>query len=132
MFVQNNRQAFIYTVVYIVIMDEEKVIASYQQYKLDKVALREQFPNAYTKDETLEVLRKMYLFIKSKHFDIPKLKKRTLMPNPKGHKSSVSARCSKKRKQIQFAEQPTTKLWQLPLCGSLRTSALHLKLHERE
>ena len=90
-------------------MDGKETKRTYEQYKLDKVQLRKQFPNNYTMDETLEVLSKMYLFIKSKHFDIPKLRKRTLVPNPKGLKQSNSARCSQKKRQIQFAHRILTR-----------------------
>ena len=84
-------------------------ILSHYKYKSDKSLLRKQFPNKYTEEETLELLSKMYLFIKSKHFDIPKLRKTTLIPAPKGKSIPNSAQCSRKRKQIRFAHRILTR-----------------------
>lgn len=85
----------------------EKVVANYKQYKLDKVVLREQFPNKYTHEETLEILTKMYLFIKNKHFDIPKLKAKTLKAYPKGKSLSNAGYCSGKK--MRFAHRILTR-----------------------
>ena len=82
-------------------------VANYKSYKLDKVILREQFPNKYTHQETLDILEKMYLFIKSKHFDIPKLMKKTLQPYPKGKTEQSSAVCNGKK--ITFAHRILTR-----------------------
>ena len=73
----------------------------------NKVKLREQFPNKYTHEETLEVLAKMYLFIKSKHFDIPKLKAKTLKAYPKGKSLANAGYCS--GKQMRFAHRILTR-----------------------
>lgn len=78
----------------------ERRVANYKQSKLDKIELRERFPNRYTQEETLAVLSKMYLFIKSKHFDIPKLQKKTLEPYPKGKSIVNSGYCDGKRIKI--------------------------------
>lgn len=82
-------------------------VANYKQSRLDKVELRERFPNRYTQEETLGVLNKMYLFIKSKHFDIPKLQKRTLLPYPKGKSVVNSGYCD--GKQIKVAHRVLTR-----------------------
>ncbi len=93
-------------------MDElkrtQQILAHYK-YKSDKSLLRKQFPNKYTMGETLELLSKMYLFVKSKHFDIPKLRKTTLIPAPKGKSIPNSAQCSRKRRQIRFAHRILTR-----------------------
>jgi len=78
----------------------ERRVDNYKQSKLDKVELREIFPNRYTQEETLAVLNKMYLFIKSKHFDIPKLQKRTITPYPKGKSIVNSGYCNGKHIKV--------------------------------
>ncbi len=56
-------------------------------------------------DSTVHILTKMYVYIKQYHEDLPKLKKRTLKPYPKGESSSSSAICYKSKKQIGFAHR---------------------------
>ncbi len=84
---------------------QQEVQYTYDKYKVDKVKLRQLFPNKYEMDETLQILNKMYVYIKQYHFDIPKLKKRTLEPYLKGQSTSTSARCDTGKKQIRFAHR---------------------------
>jgi hypothetical protein len=83
----------------------QEVQDTYDQFKLDKVTLRQKFPNKYDMDSTLHILTKMYVYIKQHHLDLPKLKKRTLQPYSKGESSSSSAICYKSKKQIGFAHR---------------------------
>lgn len=80
----------------------ERRTVSMKQYKKDKSTIQNLYPNAYDMDETLEVLRKMYSFLKERHLDLPKLKKRTIEKFPKGEKRSSSAYCDYVKKQIKF------------------------------
>ena len=80
----------------------EKRTVSMKQYRIDKSMVRQNYPDAYDMDETLEVLRKMYSFLKERHFDLPKLKKRTIEKMPKGEKRTTSAYCDYVKKQIKF------------------------------
>lgn len=80
-----------------------KRVASYKQYKLNKTELREKFPRKYREDESLELLGKMYLFLKEHHFDLPKFTKSRLKAYPKGKSISNSAYCFKKN--IKFAKR---------------------------
>jgi len=83
----------------------QEVQDTYDQFKLDKVTLRQKFPNKYDMDSTVHILTKMYVYIKQYHEDLPKLKKRTLQSYPKGESSSSSAICYKSKKQIGFAHR---------------------------
>ena len=80
----------------------EKRTVSMKQYKIDKSTVRKNYPDAYDMDETLELLRKMYAYLKTNHFDLPKLQKRTIGVFPKGEKRSNSAYCDYVKKQIKF------------------------------
>ena len=62
----------------------------------------ENYLNAYEVEDTLNVLRKMYGYLKQYHMDLPKLRKRTIMSFPKGKSDKVSARCYNTKKQIEF------------------------------
>jgi len=84
---------------------QQEVQDTYDKFKVDKVKLRQKFPNKYDMDDTLHILTKMYVYLKQHHLDLPKLKKRTLQPYPKGQSSSTSARCDTRKKQIRFAHR---------------------------
>ena len=72
------------------------------QFKVDKATVRKNFPDIYDIDDTLDILRKMYSFLKERHFDLPKLQKRTIEKYTKGEKRSNSAYCDYVKKQIKF------------------------------
>ncbi len=75
---------------------------TYDQFKVDRAMIRKNFPDTYDMDDTLDVLRKMYSFLKERHFDLPKLQKRTIEKFTKGEKRSNSAYCDSRKKQIKF------------------------------
>ena len=75
---------------------------TYDQFKVDKAIVRKNFPDIYDMDDTLDILRKMYSFLIDRHFDLPKLQKRTIEKFPKGEKRSNSAYCDHVKKQIKF------------------------------
>jgi len=80
----------------------QEVQETYDNFKLDKAIVRKNFPDIYDMDDTLDILRKMYSFLKERHFDLPKLQKRTIEKFHKGEKRSNSAYCDSRKKQIKF------------------------------
>ena len=81
-------------------MEEE--LSSYNRYRRDKQILRKTYPDRYEMEDTLNVLRKMYSYLKLYHIDLPKLRKRTIEKFPKGKKRDNSAYCMKNKKEIRF------------------------------
>jgi len=80
----------------------EERTKTYQQYKVDKQFIRKNYPNKYDMEDTLNVLRSMYSYLKRHHFDLPKLQKRTIDKFPKGNNRDNSAYCSPSKKIIKF------------------------------
>jgi len=81
---------------------QQEVQDTYSNFKVDKAIVRKNFSDIYDMDDTLDILRKMYSFLKERHFDLPKLQKRTIEKFPKGEKRSNSAYCDYMKKQIRF------------------------------
>lgn len=94
---------------------------TYEQWKKDKREIRG-YPNN-NPDETLEILRKYYLFLKEYHFDLPKLKVRTIrsMSDCEGKKGN-GAHCHPEKKQICFK----------PLFLRKRAGAMHFMGYDDE